>query len=410
VSAIQYIFLSVFLVLNVTLGIVTFFYAAELIAALLPARRSPDASPASAPATSLAQRPAVAVLVPAHDEEIGISATLAAIRAALLPTDRLVVVADNCTDGTAGLARMAGADVVERDDPVRRGKGYALDAGVRHLASSPPAIVVIVDADCFPDREAIDRLAMAVMETNRPVQSLYLMTAPAGSGVGMKVAEFTFMLKNKVRQRGLQRLGLPCRMTGSGMAFPWRTIETLKLADGHLAEDMKMGLELAVAGAAPAFCEGAVVLSPFPQTVAGLQTQRRRWIGGHIALISAALASIPASLARGNGKALMAAIATAVPPLTLLLGLLLGAALLTIGTTFALGLGMLPVALSIVNLIVFLGSTASAWFAFGRQILPGDALGAALGLILKRMLKAPFAFYAARRESWVRTDRTRTGD
>ena len=78
--------------------------------------------------------------------------------AQLEPGDRLLVVADNCTDHTAAVARAAGAEVLERRDAERRGKGYALAAGVDTLRAGPPDVVVIVDADCRPAAGAIDRL------------------------------------------------------------------------------------------------------------------------------------------------------------------------------------------------------------------------------------------------------------
>ncbi len=59
-----------------------------------------------------ASRAHVAVLVPAHDEAAGIGATLRAIQAQLAPGDRVLVVADNCSDDTAALARSADAEVV----------------------------------------------------------------------------------------------------------------------------------------------------------------------------------------------------------------------------------------------------------------------------------------------------------
>ena len=76
---------------------------------------------------------ALAVLMPAHDEADGIEPAIRAALAQLVPGDRLLVVADNCSDATAAVARAAGAEVTERQDSVRRGKGYALDHGVRWL-------------------------------------------------------------------------------------------------------------------------------------------------------------------------------------------------------------------------------------------------------------------------------------
>src|SRR5437879_5400266 len=64
----------------------------------------------------------VAVLVPAHDESAGLLPTIADIKAQLHASDRLLVVADNCTDDTAAVAMAAGAEVIIRNDPDRMGK------------------------------------------------------------------------------------------------------------------------------------------------------------------------------------------------------------------------------------------------------------------------------------------------
>ena len=93
------------------------------------------------------QRPAIGILMPAHDEAPVIASTLTAISPELRASDRLLVVADNCSDDTAAVAARHGAEVIERTDASRRGKGYALDFGVRHLAARPPDVVLVIDAD-----------------------------------------------------------------------------------------------------------------------------------------------------------------------------------------------------------------------------------------------------------------------
>lgn len=388
--------------MNIGALVLVLMYAAQLLASLLPQHEN----------TSLEPTPAgpVAILVPAHDEEVGIGATLSAMRQAMASTDRLLVVADNCTDRTASVARAAGAEVIERHDALLRGKGYALDAGIRHLALSPPAIVIMVDADCFPEPDAFSWLAATASKSGRPTQSLYLMTSPAGAPLSTKVSEFAFTLKNRVRQRGLHRLGLPCHLTGSGMAFPWATISTLDLADGHLAEDMKMGLKLALAGHPPLFCERAVVLSAFPETTTGLDTQRGRWIQGHISLISSALRAIPTALYQGRLAAALSAVATAIPPLTifvLMLGLLFAISL--IASLLAEG-ALAAVLIAAFNLTVALAMTLIAWVKFGQEILPPRAAMRAAWLILARLASAPRSLARLRTSSWIRTDRSRSGD
>ncbi|MEO5883637.1 MAG: glycosyltransferase family 2 protein, partial [Caldimonas sp.] len=112
-----------------------------------------------------------AVLMPAHDEAGGIEPVIRAVLAQLAPGDRLLVVADNCSDTTAEVASAAGAEVIERQDIARRGKGYALDHGVRWLERAPPAAVVILDADCIAAAQALPRLAATSLATGRPVQA-----------------------------------------------------------------------------------------------------------------------------------------------------------------------------------------------------------------------------------------------
>ena len=153
----------------------------------------------------------ICVLVPAHNEGKGLLTTLGDIQSQLRRDDRLVVVADNCTDETAAIAEAAGAEVVERNDPAKRGKGYALAFGIDHLACDSPEILIIVDADCRLDGDALEQLARACTASRRPVQALYLMTAPEGASINYRVAEFAWRVKNWLRPLGLDALGLPFR-------------------------------------------------------------------------------------------------------------------------------------------------------------------------------------------------------
>src|SRR4051812_47079453 len=115
------------LLLAVVMTVPVLFLAVQLGAALLPARAS--AQPSSAPC------PRIAVVVPAHNEEAIIARTVGSILAQLPPNGRVLVVADNCTDGTAQIAARAGAEITLRRDTNRIGKGYALDHGIRILRS-----------------------------------------------------------------------------------------------------------------------------------------------------------------------------------------------------------------------------------------------------------------------------------
>ena len=286
--------------------------------------------------TKILRKP-IAILVPAHNESAGLRSTLEDIKPQLLAGDRLLVVADNCTDDTAAVAAAAGAEVIVRNDPATPGKGYALDFGIKHLGLNPPEIVIVIDADCKAADGAIDRLATTCAATNRPVQALYLMSAPDESPVKYHVAEFAWRVKNWVRPLGLKALGLPCQLMGSGMAFPWQVIRAANLAHGSIVEDMKLGLELAQAGTPPLFCPAAKITSHFPWSTEGAESQRKRWEEGHIGMI---LTAVPrffcTAICRRNVGLFALALDLIVPPLSLLVLLVIGMLLIT-GVAVVLG-------------------------------------------------------------------------
>jgi glycosyltransferase involved in cell wall biosynthesis len=197
-------------------------------------------------------------LVPAHNEEASLGRTLPGLLAQLGGADRLVVIADNCEDRTAEVARRCGAAVVERRDPVRCGKGFALHFGVRILNADPPEVVVFVDADCKAEAGAIDHLVREAGAGQCPAQAAYVMSPPPHPALGDRVSRFAFLYKNVVRPSGLASFGLPCLLTGTGMAMPWAVVRDAPLASGNIVEDMQLGLDLAVAGHSSRRCRACL--------------------------------------------------------------------------------------------------------------------------------------------------------
>ncbi|PAX51344.1 glycosyltransferase family 2 protein, partial [Brunnivagina elsteri] len=232
------------------------------------------------------QNTQVSIIVPAHNEATVIGLTLDTLNSVLKPQDSLIVVADNCNDATAEIARAKGATVIERYDSENRGKGYALDYGIKFLKSQPPDVVIIIDADCTVHPNAIARLTESAIATQKPVQATYLMTTPKTSKSSKELlAEFAQLLRNLVLPLGLKRLGQSCSLKGTGMAFPWHIISKANLANGHIVEDLKLGLDLAIAGHRPIFCPEARVTSYFPQQSEAIKSQRTRWEHGHLQMI-----------------------------------------------------------------------------------------------------------------------------
>ncbi|MGA2128935.1 MAG: glycosyltransferase family 2 protein [Xanthobacteraceae bacterium] len=355
------------------------------------------------PPRAVARR--VAVLVPAHNESTGVLPTLADIRRQLLAGDRLLVVADNCTDDTAAAAAAHGAEVIERNDATKRGKGYALEFGVRHLGSDPPEVVIIVDADCRLADDSIDQLARACAMTGRPAQALNLMTAPRDSQIEHQVAEFAWRVKNWLRPLGLDAMKLPCQLMGTGMAFPWAVINAVELGNGCIAEDLILGLEMAAAGHPALFCPTARVTSQFPALRAGAVTQRRRWEHGHIdTILTAAPHLLTRAVVHRDWCLLALSLDVAVPPLSLLGTLVVG---IVGASALAAHLGCSAAAfcVSVASLLALSAGTFLAWLKCGRDVLPPWAL-----LLIPAYVIGKFGFYGqflwqGAESRWLRTDR-----
>jgi hypothetical protein len=381
-------------------ALLTFVWFAEVLAGWFVLRKK-GTSPVALGA--LSHR--TAVLIPAHNEGAGILPTIRDVQSQRGPNDRILVVADNCTDDTAAIVQASGVEVTVRADPTRRGKGYALEFGVRHLALNPPDVVVIMDADCRLGENALRHLSDSAMASGRPVQSLYLMLAPENAPPGRGVNLFAWRVKNWIRPLGLELLGLPTQLFGTGMAFPFSLLLDRDLGNSRLAEDTALGIALASAGYPPLFMSEARVHSHFPASQAGTEQQRQRWEKGHLDNI---VDLVPGALARSlrerNLGLATLAIDMAVPPLSLLvlvtaLGEIFG------GIAFGLGAPSAALAIPSLSILLLVLGTALAWTAVGRDVLPPREL---LRLPLHAMQKLGFYHRIASGKAtsaWIRTDR-----
>jgi cellulose synthase/poly-beta-1,6-N-acetylglucosamine synthase-like glycosyltransferase len=376
---------------------------AEVLAALLPQlKRKPDAA---------SPRPRIGIVIPAHNESAVIARTLTSIKPQLMAGDRLVVVADNCTDDTANIARSFNAEVIERRDDVNRGKGYALDFGVKHLAATgEPDVGVILDADVTLRDGAIDKLIRQADRTGCPAQGVYLLSEPPSASGKDIVSHLAFVVRNHVRPLGLARLGGPCPLFGAGMAFPWKILKTAPLATGNIVEDISLALDLAVEGRAPRLCPDAYIDGQLPKSDNAASKQRRRWEHGHLRTI---LTQVPRTLigglVRGRPGAMLLALDILVPPLSLLIFLILVAIVVAWLLALVVHTSIWPATVLSAGLLSLVVVLVLAWTRFSphdRSILP---LLSAPGYMLRK-LPMYFAFFTRGGEkTWVRTDRDTPG-
>jgi glycosyltransferase involved in cell wall biosynthesis len=352
----------------------------------------------------------VAVLVPAHDEERALRLNLGFISSQLAKDDRLIVVADNCSDDTASVAHEGGAEVTIRSDPALRGKGYALDHGLEFLKQTgAPEVLVCVDADCELAPGCIDRLVRSCRDSRSPSQAAYIMRQPQQGRGFAPIVAFAWLVKDFVRPLGLHRMGLPCQLAGSGMAFLWNDICSVNLKNGNLVEDLTLGLDLALAGKFPRFSPDALVMSEVAAGGTPSFAQRARWEHGAIAT---AIRYAPRLISRfcktGDVRLVAMMLDLIVPPLALLLLLLAGVFVLA-ATLYALGAtGAVPFALASANCALFLTAIGVAWWWRGRGIVSLRTLALAPFYALGKV-PLYLRLFAKRQTEWARGKRSFSG-
>jgi cellulose synthase/poly-beta-1,6-N-acetylglucosamine synthase-like glycosyltransferase len=349
-------------------------------------------------------RPPLAVLIPAHDESLVITETIKIIQQQLTERDRLVVVADNCSDDTAELASECGAEVIRRSDPVRRGKGYALAFGIEHLAQRPPEVVVLMDADTHPQSGALDRLARMTGKVGRPTQAIYILDPPVNPRPRDLVSCFAFVIKNGVRPLGLARLGFPVPITGTGIGLPWLLAKSAPLKSGNIVEDMQLGIDLALRGTPPMLCPTARVMGRLPSEKRAARIQRTRWEHGHLqTLLRQSPRLMWRAIVARRPSLFVMAIDLAIPPLTLLLLLWFCAFSCSLLAAWQ-GFTSAPALITTASGLLFCVTILSCWARLFRHILPFRLLFA-VPLYVVWKVPVYIAFLLRPQKEWVRTER-----
>lgn len=282
------------------------------------------------------------ILIPAHDEELGIGNTLASLHRLDYPKTNyeIVVIADNCRDHTAELAREAGATVYERYDLELRGKGYALAWALDRLFRDKPKAeaIVLLDADCEVSPNLLAEIDTWLRTGARAIQTNNAVANPEESwSSALRFAAFSLI--NTVNPMGKSALGLSCGLKGTGMAFTRELLEQRPWDSYSLAEDGEYYLQLVADGIRVVFAPEATVRSAMPTSLRQSREQQLRWEGGRWEL---ARQWIPRLVRAGLHKRDLACLVTClellVPPQSLLV--MSNTALLVVSTALHSGIGI----------------------------------------------------------------------
>lgn len=392
------------LLASVTVAALAAFLLLEVSMACMRARLAPENAPGGSDDNDVGSDIPFAVVIPAHNEELLVDSTVTSLLPHLKPADRLIVVADNCTDDTAQRAFDAGAEVLVRSDTTHRGKGYAIQWAMDFLADSPPEAVVVWDADCELVEGSLNTLVHRAIVLHRPVQAAYQMPVAEGGSISDRISAFAVVLKNIIRPTGLRALGGPCLLTGTGMAFPWAIASTTRWASSDIVEDMTIGIELARAGTPPAFDERVLVSADLPSSKSAAKQQRTRWEHGHVRNIYQSAPALLTSLAKRPSWSLVCLVLElAVPPLALF-ALLLFVLLGTCAIAALLGASLVALIFCLAACCLFAIAITAAWIHKGSKVLPLREL-----IFVPRYIVGKLSIYSSLvtnpETEWRRTDR-----
>jgi cellulose synthase/poly-beta-1,6-N-acetylglucosamine synthase-like glycosyltransferase len=227
------------------------------------------------------------LIIPAHNEMAIIERTIASLRRVSWPRDRfrVIAVADNCTDDTARVAEVAGAQVLVRNDPERRGKGYALQYAFNASRAEQWAdAVVVVDADAEVSPNLLEAYAARLETGEQAVQAHYGVLNPMASWRTrlITIAQSAFHI---VRSRARERLGLSCGIRGNGWCVTHGLLERIPFRAFSLTEDVEYGITIGLAGHRVAFADEAQVNADMVSSGDLARQQRQRWEDGRFQLM-----------------------------------------------------------------------------------------------------------------------------
>ena len=229
-----------------------------------------------------------AVVVPAHNEEISLSRTLRSLKGINYPGDlfEIIVVADNCTDQTANVARREGIIVMERTDTSKRGKGHALRWCFDKILSETPSYdaVVVIDADSTASTNFLTVMNYYLDQGSRVLQCSDMVDPQPGSW-SSEITRLGFTLYNHVRPLGRSLYGGSAGIRGNGMCFTAGVLKTIPWNTYSLNEDLEYGLILLLNGIVVDFAPEAKVFATMPTSARNAESQRSRWERGRFPVI-----------------------------------------------------------------------------------------------------------------------------
>ncbi|MFR8104282.1 MAG: glycosyltransferase family 2 protein [Clostridia bacterium] len=224
-------------------------------------------------------------IIPAHNEAGVIANLIESLKKQDYPKELydIYVIADNCTDNTAKIARDAGAIVYERFDSTKKTKGYALNWFLQQKIEedAPYDAFCIFDADNIVDVNFIKNMNKKLCQGEEVVQGYRDIKNPTDSWVASGYAIFYWMM-NRFYHLARYNLGLSPLINGTGFMVKFDVIKPDGWQTKTLTEDIEFSLKHIIKGKKLGWATDAIVYDEQPVGFKQSWTQRSRWTVGHI--------------------------------------------------------------------------------------------------------------------------------
>lgn len=228
------------------------------------------------------------IIIPAHNESAVIGALLESIKNLDYPYAETLVIADNCIDNTAEIARSFEVNCIERKTDTPSSKGEALQFASEKLTleSTPQGYVVLVDADCQLETDFLSELNKKLQEPNAaPVIQAYRYVSNKNSNIIATMDSASEAIRQWITLGSRKILGLNSFILGSGVAFEKELFIRLTNNNrGVLVEDKQWNAELLEQNIGIDWCPSAKLNYEVVNTNKDFQKQRKRWISGQFDL------------------------------------------------------------------------------------------------------------------------------
>jgi 1,2-diacylglycerol 3-beta-glucosyltransferase len=268
----------------------------------------------------------LSVVIPAHNEEALLPRLLTSLERQSYDREMFVVhvLADNCTDGTAEVARRFNATLHERRAPELPGKGQAIAWLLPHLLESNSDAFVFVDGDSALDPWFLETVNGYLARGFEALQASYRVVAPDSSPL-RSLRGLAFGLMHELRGRGKARLGTSVGIWGNGVVLRRELLDELGWRSFSSVEDAEQHVKLILGGHSVQFVPEASVYGDMPATFNAARSQQVRWEAGRLALVrSYGIRLLKLTVLTRDISAACTLIDLVLPPLSLLLVLELG--------------------------------------------------------------------------------------